>query len=84
MATEKQIAANRINAKRSTGPRSAEGKRRARNNAFRHGFVTSEWRRQLQRELDGLDVDARCSKLNDKRFVTADERTRRCATSTSF
>ena len=37
MATEKQIAANRANAQRSTGPKSAAGKRKASRNAYRHG-----------------------------------------------
>ena len=38
MASEKQIAANRANALRSTGPRTAVGKRRSSRNAFRHGL----------------------------------------------
>jgi hypothetical protein len=38
MATEKQIAANRANAKRSTGPKSAAGKMASSRNAFRHGL----------------------------------------------
>ena len=38
MATEKQIAANRRNAQRSTGPRSAAGKHISSRNAFRHGL----------------------------------------------
>jgi hypothetical protein len=38
MASEKQIAANRANAKRSTGPRSALGKLRSSRNAVRHGL----------------------------------------------
>jgi hypothetical protein len=39
MATEKQIAANRQNAKYSTGPRTEYGKRRSRQNAIRHGLT---------------------------------------------
>lgn len=39
MTTDKQIAANQQNAKRSTGPRSADGKRRSRRNAVRHGLT---------------------------------------------
>ena len=39
MATDKQIAANRQNAKKSTGPRTETGKRRSRRNAFRHGLT---------------------------------------------
>jgi hypothetical protein len=38
MATERQIAANRANAQRSTGPRTAAGKMKSSRNAFRHGL----------------------------------------------
>ena len=38
MATERQIAANRRNAAKSTGPRTSAGKRRARRNSYRHGL----------------------------------------------
>src|SRR4051812_18663499 len=38
MATEKQIAANHANAKRSTGPRTLAGKQRSAQNAYRHGL----------------------------------------------
>jgi len=38
MATRKQIAANRRNALKSTGPRTASGKAKSRFNALRHGF----------------------------------------------
>ena len=41
MASERQIEANRRNAGRSTGPRSAAGKKRAGGNAFRHGLSSS-------------------------------------------
>jgi hypothetical protein len=39
MSSDKQIAANRLNAKNSTGPRTEHGKRRSRRNAFRHGLT---------------------------------------------
>lgn len=39
MATSRQIAANRLNARRSTGPRTFAGKRRSRRNALRHGLT---------------------------------------------
>jgi hypothetical protein len=39
MATEKQIAANRANAARSTGPITIAGKKRASLNALRHGIT---------------------------------------------
>ena len=38
MATEKQLRANRENAKRSTGPKTAAGRARSRRNALRHGL----------------------------------------------
>jgi hypothetical protein len=37
MATEKQIRANRANAKKSTGPRTSAGKEKSARNGFRHG-----------------------------------------------
>ena len=37
--TESRLAANRANAKLSTGPRTEEGKRRSSLNAFRHGLT---------------------------------------------
>ena len=40
MVTTRQIAANRLNAQRSTGPSTAEGKSRARMNAVKHGLST--------------------------------------------
>ena len=40
MATEKQVAANRRNALKSTGPRSLAGKIKSRANALRHGLAT--------------------------------------------
>jgi hypothetical protein len=60
MATEKQIAANRANARRSTGPKTAAGKKRASQNALRHGLAVrhcAEGLRadELGRRLAALD-----------------------------
>jgi hypothetical protein len=38
LATEKQIAANRANAQKSTGPKTAAGKLKSSRNAYRHGL----------------------------------------------
>ena len=38
MASEAQIAANRANAQRSTGPRTEEGKEKSARNALNHGL----------------------------------------------
>jgi hypothetical protein len=38
MATTKQVTANRANAARSTGPRTAAGRAKSSHNAFRHGL----------------------------------------------
>ena len=42
MATQRQIAANRANARKSTGPRTEAGKRRAKRNALTHGLTTKD------------------------------------------
>jgi hypothetical protein len=39
MTSDKQIAANRANARKSTGPTTDEGKQRSRCNAVRHGLT---------------------------------------------
>ena len=39
MATEKQIAANRQNAKKSSGPRTSEGRAKVALNALKHGLL---------------------------------------------
>ena len=42
MATEAQINANRLNAQKSTGPRTEEGKRTVSQNAVKHGLFAHE------------------------------------------
>ena len=66
MASERQIAANRRNARKSTGPRSGAGKNRASHNAYRHGLTlsitsTAAYAKQLAklvREIAGDSKDA--------------------------
>jgi hypothetical protein len=67
MATEKQIAANRQNAKCSTGPRTDQGKRRSRRNALRHGLMA-------QTVVDVLEDSAAYKTL--QRAIYADYRPR--------
>jgi len=42
MSSEKQIAANLANARRSTGPRTSAGKTRSRMNAWKHGLTAEK------------------------------------------
>jgi hypothetical protein len=49
MATQKQITANRANAKRSTGPRTAAGRSKSSHNTYRHGL-------SCQRALDSVGL----------------------------
>jgi hypothetical protein len=66
MASERQIAANRLNARKSTGPRSGAGKKRASGNAYRHGLTLNiistaalaEQLDKLVREIAGDSEDA--------------------------
>lgn len=54
MATERQIAANRRNAAKSTGPRSAAGRQRAGQNAVRHGLFSLAMRTSALAEIEAL------------------------------
>jgi hypothetical protein len=54
MASERQIAANRRNARASTGPRSASGKNRAGRNALRHGLTRRLSGAEFARAVDAL------------------------------
>jgi hypothetical protein len=54
MASERQIAANRRNANKSSGPRSAAGRKRASNNAYRHGLFSKRARAAVTEEMAAL------------------------------
>jgi hypothetical protein len=66
MASKRQIAANRRNAGKSTGPRSGAGRKRASRNAYRHGLTlsitsTAAFAKQLEtlvRKIAGDSEDA--------------------------
>lgn len=54
MASERQIAANRRNATRSSGPRSAGGKKRASSNAYRYGLFSRRARAAVAQEMEAF------------------------------
>ena len=63
MATRRQLEANRANAKRSTGPRSADGKAKSSKNSLAHGLtaqdivIADEDPEEFERLRAGLQVD---------------------------
>lgn len=87
MATEAQILANRLNALKSTGPRTSQGKAVASQNSIKHGLsaesdvITSEseadfdlYRRQL---LDDLSPVSPMESILAERIVTLSWRLKR-------
>src|SRR5262249_39587959 len=60
--TERQIAANRENAKKSTGPRTSEGKHKSRRNALRHGLTAETVIHVLE---DVAHYEALAAAIND-------------------
>jgi hypothetical protein len=76
MATsEARIAANRINALKSTGPRTCEGKEHSRANAFKHGLtgegivLASEDVARIERRFAGLEAEFRSGSEADRSLV---------------
>jgi hypothetical protein len=76
--SEKRLAANRENAKRSSGPRSPEGKARSSQNAVKHGFRASSFAVVRLEDLDEIEkfkADAvACYKPVNAQELTAVER----------
>ena len=58
MTSLKQITANRRNALKSTGPRSADGKQRSRQNALRHGLTAETVVTALEHAADYQALEA--------------------------
>ena len=63
MATQKQISANRKNAKRSTGPRTRKGKIAASRNALKHGLLSQD---ALIPGEDAAEFELFCNELKDQ------------------
>jgi hypothetical protein len=55
MATEKQIAANKLNAQKSTGPKTESGKATSAGNALKHGITAKKY---LRPDEDPAEVEA--------------------------
>jgi hypothetical protein len=69
MSSARQIAANRRNAKRSCGPRTAAGKKKVGGNAVRHGLAAAT--------LRDPEIDAQIKRLADALAGEAPRTTRR-------
>jgi hypothetical protein len=66
MATDRQIAANRRNACKSTGPRTEKGRKRVAHNAYRHGLAASlppdqEAAQEIDRRARAIAGDSKSS-----------------------
>ncbi len=76
--SEKRLAANRENAKKSTGPRTPEGRARSSRNAVKHGFRASSFtvvRLEDLDEVEKLKADAvACYKPVNSQELVAVER----------
>ncbi len=77
MLSKKQLAANRLNARKSTGPRTSRGKLRASRNAFQHGFAAVAMRKvpvtpEIKRIADALHDQGACPLLCEQALVVAE------------
>jgi len=70
MPTDRQIGANRINARKSTGPRSKKGKQASRRNALRHGLAIGiggdpTFHEDVEKLARALSLSKGVQKVND-------------------
>jgi hypothetical protein len=72
MASEKQIAANRANAKRSTGPKTLVGKMTSSRNAYRHGLsVPLRPDPATSAKIDAIALALAGEQASEDRFTSA-------------
>jgi hypothetical protein len=77
MSSDRQIAANRRNAQRSSGPRTAAGKKKVGGNALRHGLAAAVLRdpnieAQIKRLAEALVREARDATQREQALVIAE------------
>src|SRR5215470_1366202 len=78
MASERQIAANRRNAQKSTGPQTTGGKERASRNAYRHGLASRTLSQSHAEDIEALA----CEIEGDSRSLIVNEWARTVAEAT--
>lgn len=72
MATDKQIAANRANAKRSTGPKTTMGRLKSSRNAFRHGLSCAmPLDPEMLARVDAIAHDLMCNVDDEEKLGAA-------------
>src|SRR5688500_14060020 len=79
MTSIKQILANRINAQKSTGPRTLEGKQQSRCNALRHGLTAETVITALESAADYRAFEASILAEHNPRTMTERELVTRLA-----
>ena len=79
MTSFKQIEANRLNALKSTGPRTEEGKQRSRQNAWRHGLTAETVITALENASDYQTFEAKIALDYQPRLATERELVSRLA-----
>jgi len=72
MASQSQINANRINAQKSTGPKTPEGKAKSRRNALRHGLTAKTCMLADEDPNDLLDMIAEIGEKFDPQDTDED------------